>query len=112
MSLLVCFVASACTSSNSEVNSRSDTSELKGYEEIYQQKIQLELILTKKMLGKIFTLDIQLSTTGLALSVVSSGDRELCKAGKHAVYRVGTFPMPRDENLANELRHLRLNITP
>ncbi len=92
------------------------TSELVRYGAIYTQMIQEKLLTEDAFKGKSCKINIRLiqAGKGAIVSKVSpiDGDARLCSAAKRAVAQVGTFPLPTEQDVADQLKNINLTVEP
>ncbi|MEH0742358.1 cell envelope integrity protein TolA [Vibrio cholerae] len=102
--------------SNSSARSRHVASEADRYGAIYTQLIQQNLLLEDSFRGKSCLVNLRLIPTGSGAIVgnlsVREGDSRLCAATKSAVAKVGTFPLPTDQDIVNKLKDINLRVIP
>ncbi|MGR5141498.1 cell envelope integrity protein TolA [Photobacterium sp. DNB23_23_1] len=83
------------------------------YGAIYRQMIQQNLLVEQSFIGKECVIRMRLSSNGLVLDASEdSGDSALCRAAKAAVVKVSQFPMPEDQAVVEQLRNIRLTVSP
>lgn len=83
------------------------------YGAIYRQMIQQNLLVEQSFIGKECVIRMRLSSNGLVLDASEDGgDRALCRAAKAAVVKVSQFPMPEDQAVVEQLRNIRLTVSP
>ncbi|MGR5061716.1 cell envelope integrity protein TolA [Photobacterium sp. DNB22_13_2] len=83
------------------------------YGAIYRQMIQQNLLVEQSFIGKECVIRMRLSSNGLVLDASEDGgDSALCRAAKAAVVKVSQFPMPEDQAVVEQLRNIRLTVSP
>ncbi|WP_070963126.1 cell envelope integrity protein TolA [Vibrio sonorensis] len=101
---------------NSQARARFVASERDRYGAIYTQLIQQNLLLEDSYRGKLCRVNLRLIPTGSGAIVgnlsVLDGDNTLCSATKRAVAKVGTFPLPEDPKIVQELKTINLTVRP
>lgn len=102
------------SSQNSAARSQHVADEKSRYGAIYTQLIQQRLIKDEYLLGKSCRVNIKLIPTGVdgivnSVSILE-GDTRVCNAAKSAILQVGTFPMPADDAVRQELRNINLTV--
>ncbi|MDN3682400.1 cell envelope integrity protein TolA [Vibrio tapetis subsp. quintayensis] len=101
-------------SANSSAKQQHVTSELARYSSIYTQLIQSRLLKDDSFVGKPCRINMRLVHTGadaLVNSVeVLEGDKRVCAATKSAIAQVGSFPLPKDKDVADELKNINLTV--
>ncbi|HDY7535421.1 TPA: cell envelope integrity protein TolA [Vibrio vulnificus] len=102
------------SSQNSAARSRHVLDEKNRYGAIYTQLIQQRLLKDEYLLGKSCKVNIKLIPTGVDAIVNSvsilEGDTRVCNAAKSAILQVGSFPMPADDAVRQELRNINLTV--
>lgn len=88
------------------------TSELDRYGSIYKQMIQEKLLTEDSFRGKSCKINIRLVQTGsdAIVSKVTAidGESAVCSAAKRAIAQVGNFPMPKEQDVADQLKNINL----
>ncbi len=101
-------------SQNSAARSQHVLDEKNRYGAIYTQLIQQRLLKDEYLLGKSCKVNIKLIPTGVDAIVNSvsilEGDTRVCNAAKSAILQVGSFPMPADDAVRQELRNINLTV--
>ncbi|OZT82720.1 protein TolA [Vibrio sp. 03_296] len=99
---------------NSAARSQHVLDEKNRYGAIYTQLIQQRLLKDEYLLGKSCKVNIKLIPTGVDAIVNSvsilEGDTRVCNAAKSAILQVGSFPMPADDAVRQELRNINLTV--
>ncbi|EGR0205863.1 cell envelope integrity protein TolA [Vibrio vulnificus] len=102
------------SSQNSAARSQHVLDEKNRYGAIYTQLIQQRLLKDEYLLGKSCKVNIKLIPTGVDAIVNSvsilEGDTRVCNAAKSAILQVGSFPMPADDAVRQELRNINLTV--
>ncbi|ELV8715561.1 cell envelope integrity protein TolA [Vibrio vulnificus] len=102
------------SSQNSAARSQHVLDEKNRYGAIYTQLIQQRLLKDEYLLGKSCKVNIKLIPTGVDAIVNSvsilEGDTRVCNAAKSAILQVGSFPMPPDDAVRQELRNINLTV--
>ncbi|EIZ1281226.1 cell envelope integrity protein TolA [Vibrio vulnificus] len=102
------------SSQNSAARSQHVLDEKNRYGAIYSQLIQQRLLKDEYLLGKSCKVNIKLIPTGVDAIVNSvsilEGDTRVCNAAKSAILQVGSFPMPADDAVRQELRNINLTV--
>ncbi|HAS8538764.1 TPA: cell envelope integrity protein TolA [Vibrio vulnificus] len=102
------------SSQNSAARSQHVLDEKNRYGAIYTQLIQQRLLKDEYLLGKSCKVNIKLIPTGVDAIVNSvsilEGDTRVCNAAKSAILQVGSFPMPSDDAVRQELRNINLTV--
>ncbi|EKD7163702.1 cell envelope integrity protein TolA [Vibrio vulnificus] len=102
------------SSQNSAARSQHVLDEKNRYGAIYTQLIQKRLLKDEYLLGKSCKVNIKLIPTGVDAIVNSvsilEGDTRVCNAAKSAILQVGSFPMPADDAVRQELRNINLTV--
>ncbi|MGL0924993.1 outer membrane integrity protein TolA [Vibrio vulnificus] len=102
------------SSQNSAARSQYVADETSRYGAIYEQLIKQRLIKDEYLLGKSCKVNIKLIPTGVDAIVNSvsilEGDTRVCNAAKSAILQVGSFPMPPDDEVRQELRNINLTV--
>ncbi|HAS6147669.1 cell envelope integrity protein TolA [Vibrio vulnificus] len=102
------------SSQNSAARSQHVLDEKNRYGAIYTQLIQQRLLKDEYLLGKSCKVNIKLIPTGVDAIVNSvsilEGDTRVCNAAKSAILQVGSFPMPADDTVRQELRNINLTV--
>ncbi|MGL1012842.1 cell envelope integrity protein TolA [Vibrio vulnificus] len=102
------------SSQNSAARSQHVLDEKNRYGAIYTQLIQQRLLKDEYLLGKSCKVSIKLIPTGVDAIVNSvsilEGDTRVCNAAKSAILQVGSFPMPADDAVRQELRNINLTV--
>ncbi|MGR2846802.1 cell envelope integrity protein TolA [Vibrio vulnificus] len=102
------------SSQNSAARSQHVLDEKNRYGAIYSQLIQQRLLKDEYLLGKSCKVNIKLIPTGVDAIVNSvsilEGDTRVCNAAKSAILQVGSFPMPPDDAVRQELRNINLTV--
>ncbi|HAS6397722.1 TPA: cell envelope integrity protein TolA [Vibrio vulnificus] len=102
------------SSQNSAARSQHVLDEKNRYGAIYTQLIQQRLLKDEYLLGKSCKVNIKLIPTGVDAIVNSvsilEGDTRVCNAAKSAILHVGSFPMPADDAVRQELRNINLTV--
>ncbi|HAS6060752.1 TPA: cell envelope integrity protein TolA [Vibrio vulnificus] len=102
------------SSQNSAARSQHVLDEKNRYGAIYTQLIQQRLLKDEYLLGKSCKVKIKLIPTGVDAIVNSvsilEGDTRVCNAAKSAILQVGSFPMPADDAVRQELRNINLTV--
>ncbi|HAT8527727.1 TPA: cell envelope integrity protein TolA [Vibrio vulnificus] len=102
------------SSQNSAARSQHILDEKNRYGAIYTQLIQQRLLKDEYLLGKSCKVNIKLIPTGVDAIVNSvsilEGDTRVCNAAKSAILQVGSFPMPADDAVRQELRNINLTV--
>ncbi|MFA4714981.1 cell envelope integrity protein TolA [Vibrio vulnificus] len=102
------------SSLNSAARSQHVLDEKNRYGAIYTQLIQQRLLKDEYLLGKSCKVNIKLIPTGVDAIVNSvsilEGDTRVCNAAKSAILQVGSFPMPADDAVRQELRNINLTV--
>ncbi|WP_045609352.1 cell envelope integrity protein TolA [Vibrio vulnificus] len=102
------------SSQNSAARSQHVLDEKNRYGAIYTQLIQQRLLKDEYLLGKSCKVNIKLIPTGVDAIVNSvsilEGDTRVCNAAKSAILQVGSFPMPADDAVRQELRNVNLTV--
>lgn len=87
-------------------------SELDRYGAIYKQMIQEKLLTEDSFRGKSCKINIRLVQTGsdAIVSKVTAidGESAVCSAAKRAIAQVGNFPMPKEQDAADQLKNINL----
>lgn len=87
-------------------------SELDRYGAIYKQMIQEKLLTEDSFRGKSCKINIRLVQTGsdAIVSKVTAidGESAVCSAAKRAIAQVGNFPMPKEQDVADQLKNINL----
>ena len=87
--------------------------ETQRYGAIYTQMIQQNLLVEQNFIGKECVIRMRLSSNGLVLDASEDGgDSAVCRAAKAAVVKVSQFPMPDDPAVVEQLRSIRLTVSP
>ena len=87
--------------------------ETQRYGAIYTQMIQQNLLVEQNFIGKECVIRMRLSSNGLVLDASEDGgDSAVCRAAKAAVVKVSQFPMPEDPAVVEQLRNIRLTVSP
>ncbi|KJY87554.1 biopolymer transporter TolR [Vibrio neptunius] len=93
------------------VNSEADR-----FGAIYIQLIQQNLLLEDSFRGKSCRVNLRLIPTGAGAIVgnlsVLDGDNRLCSATRRAVAQVGSFPLPKEQDVINQLKNINLTVEP
>ncbi|WP_231897876.1 cell envelope integrity protein TolA [Vibrio tapetis] len=99
-------------SANSSAKQQFVTDEVQRYGAIYTQLIQSRLLKDDSFLGKSCKINMRMLHTGsdaLVNSVkVLEGDKRVCAATKSAIAQVGSFPVPKDRDVAEKLKDINL----
>ncbi|EIO3936025.1 cell envelope integrity protein TolA [Vibrio vulnificus] len=102
------------SSQNSAARSQHVLDEKNRYGAIYTQLIQQRLLKDEYLLGKSCKVNIKLIPTSVDAIVNSvsilEGDTRVCNAAKSAILQVGSFPMPADDAVRQELRNINLTV--
>ncbi|EKZ9055047.1 cell envelope integrity protein TolA [Vibrio vulnificus] len=102
------------SSQNSAARSQHVLDEKNRYGAIYTQLIQQRLLKDGYLLGKSCKVNIKLIPTSVDAIVNSvsilEGDTRVCNAAKSAILQVGSFPMPADDAVRQELRNINLTV--
>ena len=101
---------------NSSARNQYVSSETERYGSIYTQLIQQNLLLEDSFRGKSCRVNLRLIPTGSGAIVgdlsILDGDSRLCAATKRAVAQVGTFPLPKEQDVINKLKNINLTVVP
>ena len=101
---------------NSSARQQHVNSEADRYGAIYTQLIQQNLLLEDSFRGKSCRVNLRLIPTGAGAIVgnlsVLDGDNRLCSATRRAVAQVGSFPLPKEQDVINQLKNINLTVEP
>jgi colicin import membrane protein len=101
---------------NSTARSRFVADEVGRYGAIYKQMIQDALLLEDSYRGKQCQVSLRLLGAGSSAIVSDvqniSGDSRLCSATKRAIAKVGSFPLPSDQSVVEQLKNIKLTVAP
>ncbi|PKF79517.1 cell envelope integrity protein TolA [Vibrio sp. vnigr-6D03] len=101
-------------SQNSAAKQQHVVSEVQRYGAIYKQLIQSRLLRDDSFVGKSCKVNMRLIHTGNNAIVngvkVLGGDSRVCTATKSAIAQVGSFPVPSDKDVAEELKNINLTV--
>ncbi|GAB7220435.1 hypothetical protein VcTj87_22560 [Vibrio comitans] len=102
--------------SNSTARNRFVADEVSRYGAIYKQMIQDALLLEDSYRGKQCQVNLRLLGAGSSAIVSDvntiSGDNRLCSATKRAIAKVGSFPLPSDPSVVEQLKNIKLTVAP
>ncbi|MDA0116962.1 cell envelope integrity protein TolA [Vibrio sp. T11.5] len=101
---------------NSSARQQHVNSEADRFGAIYIQLIQQNLLLEDSFRGKSCRVNLRLIPTGAGAIVgnlsVLDGDNRLCSATRRAVAQVGSFPLPKEQDVINQLKNINLTVEP
>ncbi|CCN37634.1 TolA protein [Vibrio nigripulchritudo SO65] len=102
------------SSQNSAAKQQHVTSEVQRYGAIYKQLIQSRLLKDDSFLGKSCRVNMRLIHTGNSAIVngvkVLGGDSRVCAATKSAIAQVASFPVPKEKDVADQLKNINLTV--
>ncbi|CAH0533003.1 hypothetical protein VST7929_00854 [Vibrio stylophorae] len=88
-------------------------SEIARYAAIYRDLIMNNLLIEERFRGQECKIRLRLAKNGLMTDMqVRGGNDSLCRATQAAVYKVGSFPMPKDPKVIEQLRSINLTVEP
>ncbi|WP_114787165.1 cell envelope integrity protein TolA [Vibrio tetraodonis] len=101
---------------NSSARQQHVQSEAQKYGAIFKGLIEQNLLLEDSYRGKSCKVNLRLIPTGNGAIVgnlnILDGDSRLCSATKRAIAQVGTFPLPKEQDVINELKNINLTVEP
>ena len=101
---------------NSAARQQHAQSEAQKYGAIFKGLIEQNLLLEDSYRGKSCKVNLRLIPTGNGAIVgnlnILDGDSRLCSATKRAIAQVGTFPLPKEQDVINALKNINLTVEP
>ncbi|MFY2509068.1 cell envelope integrity protein TolA [Vibrio pectenicida] len=101
---------------NSAARQQHVDSEAQRYGAMIKSLIEQNLLLEDSYRGKSCKVNLRLIPTGTGAIVgnlsILDGDSRLCSATKRAIAQVGSFPLPKEQDVINKLKNINLTVEP
>ncbi|MBU2895380.1 cell envelope integrity protein TolA [Vibrio hepatarius] len=101
---------------NSAARQHYVDSEAQRYGSMIESLIEQNLLLEDSYRGKSCKVNLRLIPTGTGAIVgnlsILDGDSRLCSATKRAIAQVGSFPLPKEQDVINKLKDINLTVEP
>lgn len=110
--IIAVFSMSGYAAQSNSGTDKAALSEINKWQSVVPQLISKSSTWPDEFKGKVCTLHIHLNLNGNVEEVRSSGDPKLCGHTEKAINKIDVFPMPKDKEIANKVKHIKLTVAP
>ncbi len=110
--IIAVFSMSGYAAQSNSGTDKAALSEINRWKSVVPQLITKKSNWPDEFKGKVCTLHIHLNLNGNVEEVRSSGDTKLCEHTEMAIREIGVFPLSKDKEIADKLKHIKLTVAP